>query len=69
MISGIAIYQYFTIYRWYFVLKYEHFNEYQSYVILFKIRRYQRPFEMGKNTWSLTLIRKACDIYMYISVI
>jgi len=36
-------YQYFTIYRWYFLLKFEQFS-WTSYTTLFKIRRYQRSF-------------------------
>jgi hypothetical protein len=37
------LYEYFTIYRWYFLLKFEQFS-WISYATLFKIRRYQRPF-------------------------
>jgi hypothetical protein len=37
------VYQYFTIYRRYFLLKFEQFS-WISYTTLFKIRRYQRPF-------------------------
>ena len=37
------VYQYFTIYRQYFLLKFEQFS-WISYTTLFKIRRYQIPF-------------------------
>jgi hypothetical protein len=37
------VYQYFIIYRWYRLLKFEHFSL-TSYTTLFEIRRYQRPF-------------------------
>ena len=37
------VYQYFTIYRQYFLLKFEQFA-WISYTTLFKIRRCQRPF-------------------------
>jgi hypothetical protein len=36
------VYQYFTIYRWYFLLIFEQYS-WVSYTTLFKIRRYQRP--------------------------
>ena len=39
----VHVYQYFTIYWWYFLLKFEQFS-WISYKILFKIWRYQRPF-------------------------
>ena len=37
------VYQYFTIYRWQFLLKFEQYSSI-FYTTLFKIRRYQRPF-------------------------
>jgi hypothetical protein len=37
------VYPYFTIYRGYFFLKFEHFAGI-SYATLFEIRRYQLPF-------------------------
>ena len=55
------VYQYFTtsIYRWYFILKFEQFL-WISYTTLFKIRslrRYQRPFYAGKSTWYCPLLK------------
>jgi hypothetical protein len=37
------VYQYFTIYKLYFLLKCERFS-WMSYTTLFEIRRYQLPF-------------------------
>ena len=37
------VYQYFYIYRWQFLLKFEQYSSI-FYTTLFKIRRYQRPF-------------------------
>jgi hypothetical protein len=49
--SGLPIffqnYQYFIIYRQYFLLNFEQFS-WISYATLFKIRRYQRPFRQVK---------------------
>jgi hypothetical protein len=51
------VYQYFTIYTWYFfLLKFEHCS-WISYTTLFKIRRYQRPFQLGKGTWYRPLLK------------
>jgi len=47
---------YITIYRRYFLLKFEQFS-WISYTTLFKISRYQRPFLAGKSTWYRPLLR------------
>ena len=42
------VYQYFTSYRWYFLLKFVQLS-WIPYTTLLKIGRYQRPFYTGKN--------------------
>ena len=50
------IYQYFTIYKCYFLLKFVQYSGI-SYITLFKIRRYQIPFYAGKGTWYRPLLK------------
>ena len=52
------VYQYFTIYRWYFLLKFEQYL-WISYTTLCKIRRYQRPYRWVKVP-DTTPYWKAC---------
>ena len=63
--SGLPIffqnYQYFIIYRQYFLLNFEQFS-WISYATLFKIRRYQRPFRQVKVPGTAPYW-KACDVY------
>ena len=47
VLNIFQVYQYFTIYRRYFISKFLCI----SYTTLFKIRRYQRPSYVGKSTW------------------
>ena len=58
--AGLSIFfkstRYFTIYRWYFLLKLEQFPVI-FYTTLFKIRRYQRPSQAGKSTWCHPLLK------------
>ena len=49
------VYQYFTVYRRYFVLWLEQFI-WISDTTLFKNRRYQAPFLAGKRTWYRLLL-------------
>jgi hypothetical protein len=51
------VYQYFTIYRRCLLFKFEQFS-WISYTTLFTIRRYQRPFILGrKSTWYHPLLK------------
>ena len=56
------VYQYFTIFRWYFLLKFEEFSG-MSYTTLFKIRRYQRPFRQVKVPLVPPLIETSDYLY------
>jgi hypothetical protein len=63
------VYQYFTIYRWYFFLKFEQFPWYL--VQLFKIRRYKDHFRRIKvpgttpywKTWKYMYVLLNCTLY------
>ena len=52
----VQVYQYFTIHRWYFLLRFLQFS-WISCTTLFKIRRYQRSFYVCKNTWYHPLLK------------
>jgi hypothetical protein len=56
--TSFQVYQYFTIYRWYFLSKFEQFS-WISYTCttLFKIRKYQKPFYADKSTWYRPLLK------------
>ena len=51
----VQVYQYFTIYRWYLLLKFEHISWMSC--TCNTLRRYQWPFLMGESTWYHPLLR------------
>ena len=59
--------QKFTIYRRYFLLKFEQFS-WICYTTLFKIRRNQRLLQAGKSTWYRSLLKGMNDIFCFLGL-